>query len=445
MDTGTFQLVLKVAFGVLCAIGFASFGLYGVLGGNGNTNGPKQNPVDIHIWGTINNGEIEGIIESLSAQKHQNKPYARVIYTPKNPATFRRDYVEAIAVRKQPDLLLLDHTTILEIEETLQVMPFLIFPRSAYERTFVPDSNVFIRPDGYIAMPFFLDTMVLYYNENLRRRKRVRSVPELWEDILSEEYHPFNRRNARDGRALIPLGAYNNYDNAHALLTALVLQQQSENTADNNTFSTALQFYTSFADARSKSYFWSTTLQDAYDMFVGDKLLLYPGFVSEFHDLRRSNPNLTVRVAPLPRISRESLDITPAVFYAFTIPRTTQHPRFDAVSELIVDLLGIFHKTVCTAPNGSEYPDGVCPAGAQQSIVPKQDLYKTFSLLPALRKYHVDDRASETERSIAESLLGARNIPLSREGRETLLQTIRNVVTGAESVKDGARTLQGLF
>ena len=115
-------------------------------------------------------------------------------------------------------------------------------------------SEVFIRPDGYIAMPFFLDTMVLYYNENLRRRKRVRFVPALWEDVLSEKYYTFNRRNAIDDKALIPLGAYNNYDNAYALLTALVLQQQSANTADKKAFSTALQFYTGFADTHDQTH-----------------------------------------------------------------------------------------------------------------------------------------------------------------------------------------------
>ena len=416
MESKHFQIILYVFFGLLILVGFGTLALYGYLNKDAAQN-QGQADVDVQIWGTIADREMQPIVKQL--ESIPDATYRAVTYTQKNPVTVRDEYIEAIAVGKQPDVLFLDHTTLLNLEETLQTVPFSYYPLAQYQQSFIPAANIFIRDDGYLAFPFFSDALVLYYNENLRLREYIQVLPSLWEHFTTSGYQDVSGRYREEGKALIPIGAYDNYANASAFFTALMLQvRESPGGMTLESVEQMLRFYRSFANPRQSVYTWNTALPDARDLFVGDRLLFYPGYVSEFSELRRANPNVVVRIAPLPQISRDSTAVTSARLYAFAIPKSSAVST--AALQAIFHLLGIFSD-------------------------PENDLSALFSLPPAIQNYFPDDNASITETIIIESLFPTRAVHLDPSAEAVLLQTLRNVVVGVTTTKDAANVILPLF
>ena len=130
MEAKYFQIILYIFFGLLILVGFGTLALYGYLNKDAVQN-QGQAAVDVRMWGTIAEQEIQPIIKQL--ERIPNAPYRSITYTRKNPVTVRNEYIEAIAVGEQPDVLLLDHTTLLNLEETLQTIPFSYYPLAQYQ------------------------------------------------------------------------------------------------------------------------------------------------------------------------------------------------------------------------------------------------------------------------------------------------------------------------
>ena len=264
METKIFHIVLYVLFGAFIVIGFGSVGIYGYLKKDENLPERQGADVTVEIWGTVPSSEVEPVMRQLN--RRQEKMYAKLTYTQKNPLTVRNEYIESIAVGSQPDLLLLDHATVFAVRETIQTIPFSYFPLAQYQGFFAQPAEVFVQPDGYLALPFLMDTMVLYYNENLRLREHITVIPTVWSSFTLGGYQRIIGEYRESGKALIPLGGYGNYGNAVDLFTALMLQtKESPSGLTHDTVRDALTFYRSFADPLLSVYTWNTSLPGRAD------------------------------------------------------------------------------------------------------------------------------------------------------------------------------------
>ena len=419
MEAKSFQLILYVVFGVFILVGFGSLAAYGFLQKKtGEDQSTRTQTADILVWGTIDIREIAPIARRLSS--FSDRLYGNVRYVEKNPDTIQDEYIEAIAVGRQPDLLLIDHHAIFALEDTLQTVPFSYFPLAQYEQTFIQPANLFIRPnDGYVAIPFFSDAMVLYYNENMRLRNGIRALPTEWSQLSVGSFLKINERYRDTSQALVPLGAYGNYRHAADLFAALILQvQESDIGLTERSARDILRFYASFAHPRSSVYTWSVAHADARDMFTGGNLFLYPGYISEFHELQRANPNIPVRVAPLPQFDRNGIAVTPSTLYAFAVPKRSRAP--EAALAVLLDMLGVLYDK-------------------------DNDISELFSLPPAVKWYYPDNESTATERVFIDSLFSSRSVYLTSEERETLLRTLQGVVVGTQTAETGAQTVLSLF
>ena len=417
METKIFHIILYVIFGAFIIVGFGSIGIYGYLKKEENSDPPAGADVTVELWGTVSAAEMEPVVTELN--RRREKQYNRIVYTRKNPSAVRDAYIESIAVGEQPDLLLLDHTTVLGIEETLQTVPFSYFPLAQYQRFFVPAADIFIRQDGYLALPFLMDTMVLYYNENLRLRENITVLPTVWSSFTLGGYQRISAEYRESGRALIPLGGYANYANAPELFSAMLLQvRESPAGLTHDTVHDAVTLYRSFADPRLSVYTWNTALPDARAMFAGNNLLFYPGFISEYRTLRQKNPNVVVRVAPLPQMFRDSVAVTPARLYAFTIPNSSRAPS--VALQAAFDFIGVL-------------------GGADNSAS------ELFTLPPAVQGYVPDSTTPLTEKIFIDSIFSGRVLNLTHEERRNVIEILREAVVGTRSVAESVPVLIGMF
>ena len=482
MDQRTFQISVYVFFGVLFLGGFLSLSLYGYF------KKVEQEKVDIAaalpritIWGTIDAASIRPIVRQISSQKSPDKRYSALSYVEKDPRTVHDEYTKATALGRAPDLLLLDHATLLALSNTLRTIPFSYFPYAQYERTFLPVAKQFVTRAGYLGFPFLADTMVLYYNENLRRRAGIRDLPVVWSDFTEGEMAAVIEEYRETDRSVIPLGAYDNYRHAVDLLSALLLQarESSDDGLTRKTAEKALEFYTSFANPRASVYGWSRSLPDARDMFIADDLLFYPGFVSEYQEIVRANPNIVIRVAPLPQIAddvpswrtlRERSvrpvdrdDTSPAtqLSVAERITEITGEITEEIIEEITAEEITkeIAAKIAAKIANSTAAVPAVIYAFGIPSSSPfLASLDAAFDLLgifqnedndfldilpipPAVQGYYPDETSTAAEIVLINSLFAARAVPLLPGQRRQVADVIRGVVVGSRSVSGGVETL----
>ena len=454
MTSKNFQIVLYAIFGFLFLIGFVSLSLYGFLQKENQGELSQMTLPNILLWGTLPISEIEPIVSQLA--NSPGKKYGNVNYVEKDSAEIVESYIQALAVGAYPDLLLAEHEILFELAPTLRSIPFSSFPRNNFERIFIPAANMFLfdftgdsSPDGYLALPFLSDALVLFYNENLRRQGGLRVLPIHWANFTEPTFTSIIEAYRESGKALIPLGGYSNYENGVDLFSTLVLQvREADGTITEDGIKRVLSFYSSFANPRTSVYTWNTTYPSARDMFVGNRLLFYPGFVSEFRKLNRANPNLVLEATALPQLSVNSASVTLARIYAFALPNVSTIPISSL--ELASDLLGTFYysKGNCT----SYYPQAHCAS----AFAPEDSVNATathtssflsslYSLTPAIQGYFPGNKVGVTESVFIDALFASQSITLSAEEKRQILDSLRNLIVGTVDLDDTAEILLPIF
>ena len=420
METNTLQIILYVLFGAFVVIGFGALALFGFFQKQEANTNTQERTASVVLWGTLPGGRFQEVAKQLSKQDQR---FTTISYIEKNPATVQGEYIAAIAVNEQPDLLLLDHETILTLEQTLQPIPFPYYPLSQFQQDFIEPASVFIRRgSGYVAIPFLVDTMVLYYNENLRLQAAIQFVPTVWSAFTRPPYPELSAEYIRSTpvRSIIPLGGYKNFGNATDLFSALLLQtRETSRTLSPEALSSSLSFYTSFGNAQASTFSWKPTFPEARALFTGGRLLYYPGFLSEYALLKRQNPNLVIRAAPLPQLQERGVAVTPARLYAFAVPKTSRE------SNAAISVAYAFLSTLYE--------------GGTSTLIP--EAYDLFGLPPALRRLTPTPETTALEATFLSSVFSARVLPLSQEKRASLIEVLQGVSSGVFTPEQGSAFL----
>lgn len=408
-----FQIISLVFFGVFIVIGFAGLAIYGQL--QRDASGTVRERVNITIWGTLPSASLNNLINTLNQNiiVDDTVSFKDIRYVQKNEINIRSEFIEAVALNSAPDVVLLPHEIILDNEALFVNIPYSRYPRSSYESTFVRSSNVFLRNDGFLSVPFLVDPLVLYANENLRVKNKLTRVPSNWNELLTGEFlSVVNRDGTRIDEALIPFGVSRNYSNTKNVVTALLLQVFDNPSADKEEVASTLQFFAGFSDASRKGYTWNSVLPEAKDFFLANKLFLYPGLASEYNTLRRSNPNLAISVHPIPQLENSVSNYARVYGFAITKGAPSQNQSLDAVFSMI----GILGTNLDRA----------------QDILP---------IPPALKGYAVSDSATREQKVIADSVITAKSPLFSNlvEYETFILRALSDISLGVVSPDEAVK------
>ena len=447
MNKENFQIIVYVAFGVLILTGFGSLALYGFLKKNEQTSSEgsaaarEREQIEVVVWGTLDADKAEPIFSNL--QGGIEKGYHIVRYREKDSATIENEFTRAIAYNERvPDLLLLESAEVLALENkntALAVIPFGYYPlmtTADYQKMFIQPADIFLRTGGYIALPMLADSMVLYYNEGLRRQYDLRQLPKVWKDFTEKKYQEIAKQYREDDKAIIPLGAYGNYTNAPYLFAALMLQAWELGTTAPPT-TDLISFYTRFAALRSPVQTWNEAFLSARNMFIGNQLLFYPGFISEYRGLQRANPNIVIQTTALPQLSIDSAAAVPTKLYALAIPQKGQHklPAYQVVFDVAAVLQQFPAKifdAISLPPPVNNFDRGAMAMTATTETEARE--IETFF-----------NTITETEQVFLDTLHAGKNIAITPETKTVLLNTLKEVIIGTRTTEQGARTITKLF
>lgn len=327
-----FQWILIGIFCVFIFVGILVFSMY--KGGTGQST-------TVAIWGTIPQTTFNEIISKTSL--YNSKQY-KIDYIQKTEDNFDGDFIEALASGGGPDLIMLPSDKILKHRNKLYAIPYNVFTQRQFKDSFIEGAEVYMAPEGVLALPIYADPLVMYWNRQIFTDAGITQPPKYWDEF----YNLANIISKKDGalnvsRSLVSFGEFNNVAHAKEIVVNLATQAGtpvivwSGNTAKSvftDSFGkptmpaeAAVNFYTEFSNPAKSSYSWNRSLPNSTNFFLAGNLALYFGFADEIKNLQLKNPNLNFDVAEVPASRDGGSGFSYAKFNALAVTKSSKNPN----------------------------------------------------------------------------------------------------------------------
>lgn len=337
-----FQLILTGVFGAFIVIGVLVFSF-------ARTNSKVVS--NIVVWGTVPQEVFDSVLYQSAIGKDKT---LAIRYIAKNEATFDTEFIEALASGTGPDAVMLSQEGILKNRTKLFAIPYASYPERNFKDTFIEEAELFLTPGGVIAVPAFVDPLVMYWNRDIFNNASLPKPPAFWDEF----YDLSQKLTTKDGalnitKATVAFGGWKNVSNSKAIVSALLMQAGSpivslsgsqavaaltlQSDAPVLPANAALTFYSEFSNPAKPFYSWNPSLPNSQAMFVSGDLATYMGFASEINSLRLKNPNLNFDVVTLPQSRGATNKITFGRMHAFAIVKASKNipATFSAINGLV--------------------------------------------------------------------------------------------------------------
>lgn len=330
-----FQVVLVATFGAVAIAAVLIFA-FAVGQGQSSSTGP------VRIWGTLD----ETAFVTVMRQAAENNPnFSLATYERHEEDTYFEKVTDALASGRGPDLFLFRQDYAFSDASKLIPIPYSNLTEAQFNAAFVDAASPFLAQSGVLAVPVFVDPLVLYWNKDTLSTAGYAKAPQYWDELytLAREVTRRSETGAIQ-KSAIAFGEYRNVNNAKEILAMLIMQAggniTARDTAGNlvsaisprtgetaQSTANALRFYTEFADPSKEHYTWNRALPEARKSFAAGDLALYIGHASEEPLIRRMNPNLNFAVAAVPQIRGATRTVVSGHVYGLAIPRASSNPN----------------------------------------------------------------------------------------------------------------------
>ncbi|MEA1929691.1 MAG: extracellular solute-binding protein [Patescibacteria group bacterium] len=346
----TFQLVILGIF-IFLAI-FAVLVFSGIIPLGVGFGG--SDPVELVWWGTVPS-RAQGLDLSIRTFNAEHKDQISVRYVQKDSRTLEQELIGALASGRGPDLILAPHELIIRHADKLRLFSYESISQRKFIDTFAQEARLWLYPEGILALPMYIDPLVLYYNRDLFTTARLPSPPRTWEE-LRDQAQALTQTDERDNisQSAIALGGFNNIALAKDILVALIMQagnplvMQGDSEFEVTLRNTlgyaeapaggALAFFNKFSDSANSLYSWNSALPEARSMFTRSGLAMYLGYASELNLIRRQNPQLNFDVTTVPQSARaNTADITLGRLYGLAALKSSPHATHAAQAILFLE------------------------------------------------------------------------------------------------------------
>jgi len=316
--------------GIFLGIAILS-GIVGILLFATFEGGSKATIEPVTIWGFYPESTFREVI--LSAGTNEAAGFVdlnHITYAEKNPETFDREFVEALATGQGPGLIFVDHDTIFRNWNKIVPVSYATYSERIFQETYIQGSDVTRDLGGIRSFPMIADPLVMYWNQDIFTSAGIAQPPKTWTEFLS--IIPELSETDDLGtvyKSGVALGEYDNITHAKDIMTALILQsgnqivQKTESVFDDGSIGVqydsvldlqdqgqilqpaenALKFYAQYSDPSRDLYSWNKSLDNDQDLFLQGDVAIYIGKASDYTTMSRRNPNLNFDVAPLPQRS----------------------------------------------------------------------------------------------------------------------------------------------
>lgn len=320
-----FKIAVLAIFSLCIFVGIALFAM-----SKSSTGGATANLV---VWGTVSNEAFETAFKNSSLADNK---LIKISYLKKDVASFDGEFVEALAESRGPDIVILRDDYLYKHRNKLFVIPYQSYTLRSFKDQFVQAGEVFLAPEGVVALPFIIDPLVMYWNRDIYSNNSVANPPQYWDEVTPL----VEKLTKRDSSAnilssTVALGEWRNITNAKEILAMILIQAGTPIVARtttgaesvlNNQYNypiapstSAVNFYTQFSNPTASTYTWNRSLPTSFNMFLAGNLANYIGFASEIFSIQQKNANLNFDVTYVPQIRNTPKKMVFGHMYALAI------------------------------------------------------------------------------------------------------------------------------
>lgn len=305
-----------------------------------------QTPVTLEVWGTLDESKtFLTIIENYQ----KRYPYIKINYTLKNEATYDDEILKAFSDNQAPDIFIIKGSHLpyyqnkispLNLEKDGDLNLFDI--NQTYPNIV---KNTLIKDEYLFGIPLYIDSLALYYNQDIFNYYNIALPPATWEEILNliSRLRRINNQG-QITRAAIALGSPYNVQWNFDILSALIMQYGSNIVDIDKKQATfkydlsingkriipgeeALKFYTQFSDPRSSYYTWNDNFTDSVIAFSKGETVMMIGYNQAQKIIKQYNPNLNYNVASFPQFTDSPYKINYGDTINLVVSQNSKYPE----------------------------------------------------------------------------------------------------------------------
>lgn len=287
---------------------------------------------------------------------------------------------------KGPNIFMVFNSWIPRYKNKILPAPKDIINPKEFGETFaqVTKDDLVSEDDKIYALPFYLDTLALYYNEDMFFNAGIVKPPETWEEFKNYT----ERLTIRDERGNIvrsgaAFGSGILINRSSDIIMLLVMQNNISNLENLKNISSlktseavaAVKFYTDFTNPQKRFYAWNENQIYSIDAFVNRKAAMMINYSHHIDNvINKTSGTLNFKTVPIPQ-----LDINDKINYASYWVPVVAKKSYCRISTEAKDvdcyhLAWEFLKFAADKQNVSLYLDSVKRPAANLEIAKKQEM-----------------------------------------------------------------------
>ncbi len=332
-NIGPFQVIILFIFAFIGLIAVLLFA--GVFDRGGGSSYGGQ----VTMWGSLPQDKISSWLIKFN---ETNKDSFSLNYVFVEPDKFEEKLIDSIASGGGPDVIILPSYLIYRQQNKITKIPYDSYSERSFRDSFVDGAEIFLNKDGILALPFYLDPLVMYWNKDLFSNAGIAKIPKNWEEFLEDVPRlTVGDKDANISQSALAMGTFNNISHAEDILTMLMIQANAKITGrveDSGqevtrvlmssyapAIASVLKFYTQFSDPAKESYSWNTALPESIKAFESGLLASYLGYASDIVLIKNTNPHLNFDVTVMPQRDGGTKKSTFANFYGLAVLKSSQN------------------------------------------------------------------------------------------------------------------------
>jgi multiple sugar transport system substrate-binding protein len=339
----------KILIGIIVGVIIVIIGILALAGGGGKKKSDTgSGDITLTYWRVDDDSNV---MDPFFQAFEKDHPNVKIDYKKIERATYETQLLDALAAGKGPDLFQVHDTWLPRYYDKITPMPEDMYAVGDYRRDFfkaITDETVV--SDKIYGIPYYMDTLGLYYNNALLLDANNSEPPRTWQELVGAEGTPpaqtmagqlNNRQGNTFNRSAIALGTAN-VTRSSDILSLLMLQWRTEmvnaakdkalfnlpqkvGTTEKHLGTDALNFYTCFADPRCPYYSWNGS-QDPTQAFAQGKVAMIVGYPYLKAEITKLNPDLRVGVAKVPQVGGQD-PVNYASFWPEVVSKSSQHQK----------------------------------------------------------------------------------------------------------------------
>ncbi len=295
-----------------------------VLGGFGGTRSGQR--VELSFWGVFDSEEdFRQVIQNYQDVNNRITINYKLIPYEEYESTL----INALAAGTGPDIVMLHNNWFPKHKDKLKFAPSVLpdeeepfFTLKDYQDQFVEvAAKDLIENKNIYGFPLYVDTLALFYNKDMLNSAGFTRPPKTWDEFNNyvETLTKFNivGNITKSGAAF---GTAKNINRSSDILMALMIQSGVQMTDSENSKATfaesvsgervgerSLEYYTSFANPKSRAYTWNNTLSYSIDAFIEGNAAMMINYSHQIGIVRAKATRLNFGVAPMPQLNLDDV------------------------------------------------------------------------------------------------------------------------------------------